>query len=69
MTLQAEQTFSSNNVTYDFENNSLAAEFPVSFGDEFFITQDVVYPIYLSYMAICCGIGLTGNAMVWILIR
>lgn len=25
--------------------------------------------LYLSYMPICCLIGLTGNAMVWVLIR
>lgn len=29
---------------------------------------DILAILYMSYMPICCLIGLTGNGMVWILI-
>ena len=66
-----QQTFSmdggnrTDNTTFEWEQN----EFHTSFVDDFFIDPNIVSLIYLSYMPICCGIGLTGNAMVWILIR
>ena len=55
-----ESTFGANNLS---ENGIATA-------DEFFIDPNsIVSLIYLSYMPICCLIGLTGNAMSITLIR
>ncbi|KAH7714653.1 Protein C24B5.1 [Aphelenchoides avenae] len=52
----------------DWRNSSYYEDFKdfIHYEDD---TPGVVAMLYLSYMPLCCFVGLTGNTMVWVLIR
>lgn len=52
----------------DWRNSSYYEDFKdfIHYEDD---TPGIIAMLYLSYMPLCCFVGLTGNTMVWVLIR